>query len=162
MAMQLPCSAAMRRMVAIVGVTALALIAFSGIVHATDRFAKAAKSGLAIKGYDTTAYHKLGRPQAGNQGLVVEWKGAKWRFATAAEADLFKADPDAYAPQFGAYCTRAMSKGIVIAGKPKIWRLHKGKLYLFYAKVGGEKFDEGPDGMIAKAQTNWAKLKLTE
>lgn len=139
---------------------------FAGVLAApamaVDRFAKSAKTGLAIKGYDTTAYHSIGKLKRGNKTFVVAWKGAKWHFANADDAAKFQSRPEAYAPQFGAYCTRAMSKGIVLAAKPHIWRMHKDKLYMFYAPIGGEKFDEGADAMIAKAQANWDKLELSE
>lgn len=129
---------------------------------AIDRFAQSKTTGLVLKGYDTTAYHTAAKPMPGRATHVVAWKGAKWHFMSTKEAELFRQNPAAYAPQFGAYCTRAMSKGIVIAGKPKIWRMHNGKLYVFFAPIGGSKFDEGPDAMIAKAQADWAKLTLEE
>ena len=145
-----------------VSVVLVALVLITATASAADRFAQSKETGLVLKGYDTTAYHTAGTPTPGKGTHVVAWKGAKWHFVSAREAELFRAKPEAYAPQFGAYCTRAMSKGIVIAGKPKIWRLHKGKLYVFFAPIGGTKFDEGPDAMIAKARANWDKLELTE
>lgn len=151
------------RSIAACFVTALfaAVIAASSAA-AIDRFAQSKKTGLVLKGYDTTAYHTAATPRPGSEAHVVTWKGAKWHFASAKEAALFRDRPEAYAPRFGAYCTRAMSKGIVIAGKPKIWRMHNDKLYVFFAPIGGTKFDEGPEAMIAKAQANWDKLKLEE
>lgn len=130
--------------------------------YAIDRFAQSKKNGFAIKGYDSTAYATDGKPENGTSGHLVEWKGAKWRFASAEDAATFKANPDAYAPQFGGYCTRAMSKKITIAASPKIWRIYKGKLYMFFAPVGLKKFNEGPDAMIVKAQAFWNTLEKTE
>jgi len=126
------------------------------LVLASDRIAKT--NGTAIKGYDTTAYFRLGAPQKGSTSTVVEWKGAKWRFATAADAETFRANPEGYSPKFGGFCTRAMSKGIVVKGDPEVWRIHGQHLYLFARPVGGEYFDKGEDAMIAKAQANWDKL----
>jgi len=123
---------------------------------ASDRIAKV--NGTAIKGYDTTAYFRLGSPQKGSTSTVVDWKGAKWRFATAADAELFRANPEGYSPQFGGFCTRAMSKGIVVKGDPEVWRIHGKRLYLFARPVGRDYFDKGEDAMIAKAQANWDKL----
>ena len=79
----------------------------------------------------------------------------RWQSATSERAELFSADPLAFAPQFGGFCTRAMSFGKWVNGNPEVWRLHGGKLYLFAQPVGGEKFDEGQDAMVAKAQGNW-------
>ncbi|MGI9408227.1 MAG: YHS domain-containing (seleno)protein [Hyphomicrobiaceae bacterium] len=142
---------------------AITIILFiTGPAHAIDRFAQSKKNGFAIKGYDTTAYQSTGKPRAGAGAHVVEWKGATWRFATAEDAALFEARPDSYAPQFGGYCTRAMSKKIIIAATPTIWRIHEGKLYMFYAPIGLTKFNENPAPMIAKAQTHWDTLNKTE
>ncbi len=148
---------------AILMLTAFAtVVILAGPAHAIDRFAQSKKTGLAIKGYDATVYSRTGKPRRGADAHVVEWKGAKWRFATAEDATLFKADPQAYAPQFGGYCTRAMSKKIIIAATPTIWRIYNKKLYMFYAPIGLTKFNEDPDPMIARAQTHWDTLKKTE
>lgn len=58
---------------------------------------------VAIKGYDTVAYFTMGEPVKGKKDFETTWKGAKWRFATAEHRDLFTADPEKYAPQYGGY-----------------------------------------------------------
>lgn len=119
-------------------------------------------TGHALNGYDTTAYFSAGAATDGSDTTTVTWKGAAWRFATAEDAALFQADPDAYAPQFGGYCTRAMSINREVPGDPEVWRIHEDKLYVFFAPRGGRIFDDGPDEMIALAQTHWDTLTLIE
>ncbi len=133
---------------------AVAMLAFPTFSLAKDLVSKTNK-GVAIKGYDTTAYFKTGAFGKGSKKSVVEWKGAKWQFATAEEAALFEANPTAFAPQFGGFCTRAMSFGSVVNSNPKVWRIYENKLYLFAAPKGGKFFDKGQDKMIKKAQANW-------
>ena len=58
---------------------------------------------VAIKGYDPVAYFTEGKPVKGDKQFETEWKGAKWRFANAKHRDMFAADPEAYAPQYGGY-----------------------------------------------------------
>ena len=58
---------------------------------------------VAIKGYDPVAYFTAGKPLEGSKEFETEWRGAKWRFANSKHLELFKADPDAYAPQYGGY-----------------------------------------------------------
>lgn len=132
-------------------ITLLPLPAF-----ASNRIAK--KNGVAIKGYDTTAYFQHGKAKKGASTTIVEWKGAKWNFATVAEADLFRSDPESFAPQFGGFCTRAMSLKKIVHGDPEVWRIRGKKLYLFARPVGRDFFDKGPDAMIAKAKAHWATL----
>ncbi len=144
-----------REMMTLSIATAASVVAFPSF--AKDRISKT-RSGVAIKGFDTTAYFEKGAPAKGAAANVVEWKGAKWQFASAEEAAMFKANPTAFAPQFGGHCTRAMSIRKVVPGDPKVWRIRGDKLYLFYAPVGRDLFDKGPDEMIAKAQVYWDSL----
>jgi len=55
----------------------------------------------AIRGYDTVAYHTENRAVKGNSDFYYEWNDAEWHFASVENRDLFAADPDRYAPQFG-------------------------------------------------------------
>lgn len=59
--------------------------------------------GVAIKGYDTVAYHTEGRAVKGDRKFSYGWNDAKWHFASVINRDLFAADPDRYAPEFGGY-----------------------------------------------------------
>ncbi|MDA9207365.1 twin-arginine translocation pathway signal protein [Octadecabacter sp.] len=120
------------------------------------------ETGHALKGYDTTAYLNSGGAQDGADDHVVSWKGAIWRFATAEDAATFEADPDAYAPQFGGYCTRAMSIKREVPGDPEVWRIFDGKLYVFFAPRGGNLFDDDQEDMIALAQVHWDTLTFVE
>lgn len=59
--------------------------------------------GLALKGYDPVAYFTLGKPVEGKKEFEYKWKDAKWRFTNEAHLNLFKSDPEKYAPQYGGY-----------------------------------------------------------
>jgi len=148
-----------RRSVLLTG-AAFALTAAPGFAlprTATGRF-----SDLAIKGYDTTAYFEHGEARKGNRSAKVEHQGATWRFASETEAALFAAHPAAYAPQFGGYCTRALSLERTVPANPENWRIYEGKLYLFVRAAGADIFDEDPTAMIARAQAYWDTLDLTD
>lgn len=140
---------------------AAAMVPTAAFAKTIKRFSQS-RAGFALKGYDTTAYFSSGSPAKGIDATTISWKGAKWRFATEEEATLFKANPDAYAPQFGGYCTRAMSLKKEAPGDPEVWRMHGDKLYVFFAKRGGTAFDKGPDEMIVLAQAYWDTLDFTE
>lgn len=145
------------------GIMAIAtLYPFGAAAKTVARFNTSGSGNLALNGYDTTAYFTKSTAEQGVAETVIPWKGANWQFVSAIEAALFKAAPDAYAPQFGGYCTRAMSEGSLAPGDPEVWRLHKGKLYVFYAPRGGKVFDKDPDGMVAKAASFWGSLTLSE
>jgi YHS domain-containing protein len=59
--------------------------------------------GLAIKGYDPVAYFTDGKPIEGKKEFEYTWQDAKWRFANKDHLNLFKSDPEKYAPQYGGY-----------------------------------------------------------
>jgi hypothetical protein len=59
--------------------------------------------GVAIKGYDTVAYHTENQAVKGKKDFSYEWNDAKWLFANAENRELFAAEPERYAPQYGGY-----------------------------------------------------------
>jgi len=59
--------------------------------------------GLAIKGYDPVAYFTQAKPLKGSEEFTYQWMGAEWRFASAEHLDLFRSNPEKYAPQYGGY-----------------------------------------------------------
>ncbi|QUJ77099.1 YHS domain protein [Sulfitobacter albidus] len=114
--------------------------------------------GAALDGYDTRAYWTVAQATDGTDAHVVDWNGAAWRFASAADAEAFAAAPERFAPQFGGFCTRAMSFGKEVNGDPQVWRIFEDRLYVFAKPVGGRKFDGAEAAMIAKAQAHWDTL----
>ncbi len=115
--------------------------------------------GLAIKGYDPVAYFTAGRPVEGDSDFVYEWRDATWRFASAAHRDLFAADPEKYAPQYGGFCAWAVSQGKTAPIDPDAWRIVDGKLYLNYSAKVQKTWEEDIPGFIQKADANWPQLR---
>ena len=127
---------------------------------ALDKINPTGPGHLAIRGTDTVSYFAKGRPLAGDASHIVKWNGATWRFGSAQEAAKFRANPTAFAPQFGAYCTGGLSQRHVVEGKPQHWRMHGNKLYLFHTRRGAERFSRDPVGTIAKAKAYWRELGM--
>src|ERR1043165_4807807 len=82
---------------------------------------------LALKGYDAVAYFNDGTAVEGSEQFTQEWNGAKWRFATASNRDLFVSEPQKYAPQYGGYCAWAVGHGYTAKGDPEVWKIVDGK-----------------------------------
>ena len=59
------------------------------------------RSGVAIRGLDTVAFHTEQRAVKGKKEFSYKWNDATWYFKSAENRDLFAADPLLYAPQFG-------------------------------------------------------------
>ena len=112
-------------------VIGLALLAGVAPLVASLPSAAQEKVPLAIKGYDPVAYFILGKPTQGLPEIEYEWDEHVWRFASAEDRELFKADPVRYAPQFGNYCAMALAKGRIVVANPENWLISDGKLYVF-------------------------------
>ena len=90
------------------------------------------RSDTAILGYDSVAYFTVGKPVKGQDRFTTEWKGAKWKFSSQANLDLFKADPEKYAPQYGGYCAYGVAQDNLVSIEPDKFTVLDGKLYLNY------------------------------
>lgn len=111
---------------------------------------------VAIMGYDTVAYFTEGQPTKGKNEFAFSWNDAQWRFANARNRDLFAAKPERYAPQFGGFCSMAMTRGVIVAIDPEAWAIVDGKLYLSFSKGAIRKFRGNPADHIKKAEAAWA------
>lgn len=136
----------------------LAAAAASPAAAAKDPIQTGLLSRVAVSGYDSVAYFTEGKPVAGNKAYTAEWKGAEFRFASAANRDRFKADPARYAPQYGGYCAWAVSQGYTAPADPLVWKIVNGRLYLNYNEDVGRKWAADIPGHIRKADANWPKV----
>ena len=79
--------------------------------------------------------------------------------ASAAHRDLFKADPEKFAPQFAGSCAMSLTRGLKIEADPNNWTISNGKLYVFAGSAGPAKLQQDPGAAIAQAKANWSTLK---
>ena len=115
--------------------------------------------GVALKGFDAVAYFAVNNAVEGDNKYEFVWNGAKWLFANAENLEKFKADPAAFAPQFGGYCSYAVSKGYTADGDPKAWKIVDGKLYLNYNPEVKQMWERGELENINKGETNWVAFQ---
>lgn len=116
------------------------------------------EDGLALSGYDAVAYFTEGGPRLGDAAHTLEWNGAIWRFASAANLAAFRANPEAYAPRFGGYCAWAASQGYIAPGDPAVWRIVDGSLYLNFNARAQMLWEQDIPGAIARGQANWPRI----
>ena len=115
-------------------------------------------TGLAIDGYDPVAYFAENKPVKGSSAFTFDFGGAKYRFASSANRDLFAKNPEKYAPQYGAFCAYAVSKGYTADTDPLAWKIVDGRLYLNYNAAAQKKWEEDVQGNIRKGDANWPAL----
>jgi hypothetical protein len=113
------------------------------------------QKGIAIKGYDPVAYFTKGEPVKGSPEFQHDWNSALWYFSSVEHRDMFKAEIEKYAPQYGGYCAYAVSQGSTANIDPNSWKIVDGKLYLNLNKRIHAKWEKDIPGYIEKADKNW-------
>ncbi|MEL6686211.1 MAG: YHS domain-containing (seleno)protein [Pseudomonadota bacterium] len=115
------------------------------------------RNDLAVSGYDVVSFH-AGEPQRGRSEFSVRYKDAIWRFDTRANLELFRMNPDAFAPQYGGYCAWAVAMGKLAPGSPDHWHVENGKLYLNYSTRVKKRWDALRKEFIRDANGNWPDI----
>jgi YHS domain-containing protein len=116
---------------------------------------------LALKGYDPVAYFTDGKPAQGVAEYELAFDGQRYRFASAQHRDLFKANPDKYAPQFSGLCAMNLSRGVKRESDPHNWVISNGNLYVFASETGRQSFAKDAATFTARASANWKTLKAS-
>lgn len=143
----------------VIGLVAMGAVAVGSTAHAAQpEIHRGFGSNVAVGGHDPVAYFTEGKPVRGQPQFKTIWKGAEWRFATAANLAAFQANPARYAPQYGGYCAWAVSQGYTAKGDPQHWKIVGGKLYLNYNADVQSKWEKNIPGFITSADKNWPKV----
>ena len=135
---------------------------FQAAIAGEVKMINAGPDNVAIKGYDTVAYFTQGRPVKGKAEFAHSWNGAQWHFASAAHRDMFAADPERYAPQFGGFCSMALARSKIAGADPQAWVIVDEKLYLNFSKPVLKTFTENTHENIKKAELNWERLRKSK
>lgn len=120
---------------------------------------------VALGGYDVVAYHNANAAVRGNNEHTAIANGVTYYFSNAENQKAFQSSSSKYLPEYGGYCAFAMAmKGAPVPTDPKTFKLHDGKLYLFFNDYyEGKPFNTiipwngSEKDMIVKADGNWGK-----
>ncbi|KZN13745.1 YHS domain-containing (seleno)protein [Marinomonas sp. TW1] len=116
-------------------------------------------SNKALSGYDTVAYFTEQKAIEGHAKFKTEYQGADWYFVSQQHLEMFLAEPEKYAPQYGGYCAWAVSANNSFASSdPEQWAIVDGKLYLNYNKSVKQKWDADRRLHINQADQNWPEM----
>ena len=136
------------------------MAAFSGNVLAghgeESKTMSLGDDGVAIGGYDTVAYFTMNDAFPGKSDIQYQWRDATWNFLSKQHRAKFIANPEKYAPQYGAFCAMGVSMNAAVPADPEAWTIVDDKLYLNYNKEFRQKWRTEKQGNINKANNNWA------
>ncbi len=110
---------------------------------------------VAIGGYDTVEYFKSAGAVLGVPEFNHQWEDATWYFVSEENRDLFAANPDQYAPQFGGYCAYAVANGATAPINPELFTIHNDKLYLNLSESVQARWLRSIDRFIRQGEANW-------
>lgn len=119
-----------------------------------------ASSGLVVGGFDPISYFSHGVPKRGLWVYETVWSGGTWRFLNSGNRDEFIKNPTVYAPRFAGHDPKAIAEGALVEGHPRIWAIHKKRLYFFYSPVNRSEWVKDPTRYMAKAEKAWKTLSL--
>lgn len=150
----------------VVKVLAFMVVAAGGVAPLTSHAVKQTGgeyntlyAGLGAKGYDVVAYFTKGKPVQGSARHESVYGGVTWRFANADHRELFEANPEKYAPQYGGFCSWGAANGKLFDVDPANgWTIVDGKLYLNFNADLNKTFTKDAAKFIPKADQNWQSL----
>ena len=150
-----------------IAVFALALCLIAGTPLAapaggiTERIVVDRFTGLAIGGYDPVAFYTDGKPMPGSPDFELSYGGAVWRFTNLGNRAAFAERPDVYMPRFGGYDPVGVAHGVAVAGRPDIWLISGGQLFLFYDSLRLDSFAADPGRIADTAERAWLAVLST-
>lgn len=127
---------------------------------AADTVFNVTSEGVAIGGYDPVAYVVDRSPTRGDSGLSFNWSGAVWHFSSVENLEVFRNDPERYAPAYGGWCAMGMAGGKVVeVDFERGWALRDGKLYLNVDKDINVRWQRAAQRMITRADKEWLTVQ---
>lgn len=119
----------------------------------------AAGAPLAAHGVDLVALVNDGNPVEGFATHSATYDGASYYFTTAANLEAFEANPAAYLPQHGGFCSFGVSVGKKFDGDPDQYLVADGKLYLFLNAETRAAFLKDVPATAKTADEQWTNIK---
>lgn len=141
----------------VIGLLLLAFISSTAILAQQSEIFTV--NGKAIRGYDVVAFFVASTPVRGEEQFSFVWQDATWLFSSMENKELFKNNPEKYAPQYGGYCAFGMSGGYKAPTVIETWKIVDQKLYFNYSLKVQEMWSKDIPGHILKADSNWQKVR---
>ncbi|MGK0370473.1 MAG: YHS domain-containing protein [Glaciecola sp.] len=136
-----------------------ASIAFSAFTFAADIDVNTSENDLAIQGYDSVAYFTQSAPVKGTSEFTATYKNAIYQFSNAQNRDLFRQQPEKYAPQFGGFCAFGVTMDRKFDTDPTAFKIVDDKLYLNLNAKVQKRWLSDTSNLINTADNNWDGIK---
>lgn len=115
--------------------------------------------GAALHGYDPVAYFDANKPVKGLPSNSFTYHGSKFLFASAEHRQMFAANPEKYAPQYGGYCALGTANGYKVSTQPDAFKVVDGKLYLNHDRKVLDIWNKDVPGYVMRANEKWPEVQ---
>ncbi|MFN8291038.1 MAG: YHS domain-containing (seleno)protein [Chitinophagaceae bacterium] len=115
-------------------------------------------NGVIIDGYDPVAFFTDNKPVKGDPQFSFTYEEAVYHFASQEHLDLFKANPEKYKPQFGAWCAYAVSLGRTAPIDVNTFSIVDGRLVIQHNQRAVNGWSKDPEGNLKLADKYWPKV----
>ena len=112
-----------------------------------------------MSGYDPVDYFQWGITVRGKSRYFHPYDYMVYYFDTEENMEIFRENPEQYAPQFGGHCAYHAATGRIIPANPEVWEIIGGKLYLFLNQQSMELFMAALPVRLPNAQRAWKAYK---
>ncbi len=146
-------------MIAVASIMTLSPSAFAVEEYNTSNGLTAVGKPLGMHGVDPVAFLDIGNRIGGAARYTATHDDVAYYFSSKETKKKFQANPAAFLPQNGGYCTFGVSVGKKFDGNPKFAAVIDDKLYLFLNEEIFRMFQKDKAGTISKAAVNWKKIR---
>ena len=126
---------------------------FAGVETATD------SNDVILAGHDAVAYFTENKPVMGSADYTAQYEGAVYRFSSAENRDMFRANPAKYAPAYGGYCALGTSFGKKFEVDGKAFEVVEGRLYVNKNLAVYATWKKDIPNNIVKSEGNWPAIR---
>jgi YHS domain-containing protein len=116
------------------------------------------QNGVILGGHDPVAFFTENKPVMGSEAHQAQYMGATYHFASAANRDAFLANPAHYAPQFGAFCSMAVSMGKLEPTEISTFSIVDGRLLFQRNEKAMKMWRKDVKGNLERADSKWPGL----
>ncbi len=114
-------------------------------------------SSEAINGFDAVSYFKSNKAVKGNASYFYTWNDAKWYFTSEENKKQFITNPEKYLPQYGGFCSFAVSKGFTANSNPNVYKIMNNNIYFFADENVKTEWLNNKEENVKLSNANWKK-----
>lgn len=116
------------------------------------------EKGVILDGYDPVAFFTDNKPVLGSEKFQFSYQDAVYYFVSQEHLDLFKANPEKYRPQFGAWCAYAVSLGRIAPIDVNTFSIIDGRLVIQHNERAVKGWNKDITGNLTKADKYWPEV----